>query len=123
MQNKDNIAGGRPADATKNELLEEVVELLEEIVDLEECACANRRPPRARRYRIKIDKDYYNVDKKSMTGRELLLLASKNPPERFMISQKPHGGPPKQIKLDESVDFTTPGIEKFLTLPLDQTEG
>jgi hypothetical protein len=122
MQNQDNIPGGRPA-PVNDELLEDVVELLEEIVDLEQCACANRRPPHARRYRIKIDRDYFTVDVKSMTGRELLLLAGRNPPERFMISQKPHGGPPKQITLDESVDFTTPGIEKFLTLPLDQTEG
>lgn len=116
MQTKDNVTGGRPADAPKDELLDEVI-------DLEEYAKAGRKPPRARRYRIRIDKTQYVVEKSSMTGRELLVLAGKNPPERFMISQKPHGGPPKQIKLDESVDFTTPGIEKFLTLPLDQTEG
>lgn len=116
QQTKDNIPGGRPADAPKDELLDE-------IIDLEEYAQTGRKPPRARRYRIKIDKDKYVVEKSSMTGRELLVLAGKTPPERFMISQKPHGGPPKQIKLDESVDITTPGIEKFLTLPLDQTEG
>ncbi len=116
QQTNDNIHGGRPADAPKDELLDEVV-------DLEEYAQAGRKPPRARRYRIKIDKTKYEVEQSSMTGRELLVLAEKNPPERYMISQKPRGGQPKQIQLDESVDFTTPGIEKFLTLPLDQTEG
>lgn len=74
-------------------------------------------------YRITIDKAQYVVKKSSMTGRELLQLAGKTPVERFMISMKLHGGQVKRVGLDESVDFTTPGLEKFLTLPLDQTEG
>ena len=77
MQNKDNIAGGRPADAPKDELLDEVI-------DLAEYAQTGRKPPRARRYRITIDKTQYIVEQSSMTGRELLVLASKNPPERFI---------------------------------------
>jgi hypothetical protein len=40
-----------------------------------------------------------------------------------MISQKLRGGQTKRIDLDERVDFTTPGVERFMTLPLDQTEG
>lgn len=116
MKEKDDLKKDEKAGSPEKD---EVVE----VVDLAEYAQTGRKPPRARRYRITIDKTQYVVEQSSMTGRELLMLASKNPPERFMISQKPHGGPPKQIKLDESVDFTTPGLEKFLTLPLDQTEG
>jgi Multiubiquitin len=109
--------------AQKNELLEEVKELLEEIVDLEECALANRQPPRARRYRIRIDKQKYEVEAPAMTGRELLTLAGKLPITNYMISQKFRGGQAKKIGLDEKADFTTPGVERFMTLPLDQTEG
>ncbi len=122
-QNQPSHAPGMDCEVRENELLEEVVELLEEIVDLEECALANRQPPRARRYRIRIDKQKYEVEVPAMTGRELLTLASKLPVTNYMISQKFRGGQAKKIGLDEKADFTTPGVERFMTLPLDQTEG
>jgi len=103
--------------------LEEVEELIEELIDLEEHAKRDHKPPRARHYRIRIDREYYTVDVPKMTGRQLLLLAGKNPPERYEIMQKFHGGKTERIGLNQDVDFTTPGIERFVTLPLDQTEG
>lgn len=121
-QNEQDANHCNPA-AEKKELLEEVTELLEEIIDLEECALANRRPPRARRYRIRIDKHKHEVEVPAMTGRELLTLAGKIPVTNYMISQKFRGGQAKRIGLDEKADFTTPGVERFMTLPLDQTEG
>lgn len=96
---------------------------LDDVVDIEECGKAGRKPPRARRYRIRIDKQRFVVDVASMTGREMLVLAGKTPPERFTISQKLRGGQAETIGLDETVDFTRPGVERFMTLPLDQTEG
>lgn len=95
----------------------------DEVIDLEEYAKEGKRPPPSRKYRIRIDKQYYVVEKPSMIGRDILILADKKPPERFMLSQKLRGGEKKKIGLDEKVDFATPGIERFLTLPLDQTEG
>ena len=96
----------------------------EVIVDLEDFAKGNKPvPPRCHGYRIRIDRQKYVVLVPCMTGRELLELAGKTPPERWMISQKLHGGEVKKIELDEKVDFRTPGIERFMTLPLDQTEG
>ena len=94
-----------------------------DLVDVEEFGKANRRPPKARRYRIRIDKVQFVVEVPSMTGRQLLVLAGKSPPERYTISQKFHGGQTKVIGLDEVADFTAPGVERFMTLPLDQTEG
>src|SRR5215510_2107888 len=107
---------------TMDNKLEQFIET-EEVVDLEECAKANRKPPRARRYRIRIDKQHYVVEVPSMTGRELLHLAGKQPPTRYRLYQKFAGGERKSIDLDEKADFTTPGVERFMTLPLDQTEG
>lgn len=98
-------------------------EVVDETVDLEEYAASGRRPPRAKRYRIRIDREHYVVDVPSMKGRELLRLAGKTPPEQWMITQKLHGGEVKKIGLDEKVDFTAPGVERLMTLPLDQTEG
>lgn len=96
-----------------------------DVLDVEEFVKANpsKKPPHARRYRIRIDKVRYEVTVPSMTGRDLLVLAGKTPPERFSISQKLHGGQSRPIGLDETVSFVEPGVERFMTLPLDQTEG
>lgn len=95
----------------------------DEIIDLEEFAIDGKKPPKGCRYRIMIDKNKYVVDVHSMSGREILNLAKKTPPEQYMLFQKFCSGENKRIELDEKVDFTTPGIEKFRTLPMDQTEG
>lgn len=94
-----------------------------EIVDLEECAKHDRKPPKAKRYRIRINKKKFVVEVPQMTGRQLLNLAGKTPPERFKIHEKVRGGRPVEIGLNEYADFTKRGVERFRTLPLDQTEG
>lgn len=111
-QNKDGVAVDTPQ---KPEI--------DEIVDVEEYGQANRPVPRARRYRIRIDKKKYDVEVSGMTGRELLTLAGKLPPDGYMITEKLHGGQTNRIGLDERADFTKQGVERFMTLPLDQTEG
>jgi hypothetical protein len=99
-----------------------VDEVLDEIIDLEEYAKAGKTPPKARAYRIRIDKEQKVVEVPSLTGREILALVKKTP-ETHMLSVKSKGGPARKVQPDESVDFTTPGIERFMTLPLDPTEG
>lgn len=94
-----------------------------DIIDLEEYGKAGKTPPAGARYRIRIDKKKYDIEASAMTGRELLELAGKEPAERYRIDQKLRGGQTKQVGLGERVDFTTPGLERFMTLPLDQTEG
>lgn len=109
--------------AEKVEQLEELVEELMEEIEIEEWGKRNERPPRAKRYVIRIDKVKYTVHVPRMSGRELLTLAGKVPPEKYSISQKMHGGHVKTIGLNDEADFTCPGVERFMTLPLDQTEG
>lgn len=101
----------------------EVIDKTDEPVDVEECAKHGHRPPRARRYRIRIDKQRYVVDRPSMTGRDLLGLAGKTPVTRFRIDQKLRGGQTKQIGYGEEVLICAPGVERFMTIPLDQREG
>jgi hypothetical protein len=81
------------------------------------------KPPKAKRYVIRIDKVKYKVDVPSMTGSQILTLAGKTPPDQYKLTEKMHGGAAKTIGLDEPVDFTEPGVERFMTLKRDQTEG
>ncbi|MFA5263335.1 MAG: multiubiquitin domain-containing protein [Opitutaceae bacterium] len=94
-----------------------------EIVDLEQVAKTGGKPSKAKSYRIRIDDKYYIVTQSSMTGAELLKLAGKNPPENYILTEKLHGGVIKTIGLTDVVDFTTPGIERFNTLPRQVQEG
>ena len=107
----------------KNKEAEENMENSDELIDLEAYAKAGRKPPKAKRYQIRIDKQKYMVEKTAMTGRELLTLAGKPPVTSFMISQKLSNGEAKKLGYDEKADFTQPGVERFMTLPLDQTDG
>ncbi len=93
-----------------------------ERIDIEEYAKEGKKVPKKRTYKIRIDREKYDVDVECMTGRELLILAGKTP-DKFLINQKLKGGEVKKIGYDESVCFTKPGIERFMTLPLDPTEG
>jgi hypothetical protein len=74
-------------------------------------------------YKVQIDKDFFEVPSSRMTGRELLELADKKPAEGFAIYLKVKGGQPDRIDLDQKIDLSQPGVERFVTLPLDQTEG
>ena len=95
-----------------------------EYIDIEEYTKAGKEPPKGHnKFLIKVDKALYKVDVECMTGREILELAEKKPVERFQLNQKLHGGVVKKIAYDEKVCFSQPGIERFMTLPLDQTEG
>lgn len=74
-------------------------------------------------FKVQIDKNIYEFDHPIVTGCELLTKAGKIPPEKFALYLKVPGGQPQRINLDEKVDLCVPGREKFVTLPLDQTEG
>ena len=97
-------------------------ELIDE-VDIEATAAAGIIRPRARRYRIRIDRERFVVEVAKMTGREILQLCGKMPVEQWILSQKVHGGKVITIGLKEVVDFRAAGVERFMTLPADQTEG
>jgi hypothetical protein len=74
------------------------------------------------RYRIRIDKEQRVVSVPSLSGREILALVDKTP-DRYRLDQKLHGGATRKIEATQQVDLTEPGVEKFMTLPLDQTDG
>jgi hypothetical protein len=101
---------------------DKLVILIEE-VDLETYAKRGEKPPKAHRYRVRIDDAYYVVHKSHITGHELLELAGKIPPTAFILTQKIRGGAVRTIELDEVVDLEAHGVERFNTLPREVQEG
>ncbi|MXZ17785.1 MAG: hypothetical protein F4069_03410 [Rhodothermaceae bacterium] len=101
----------------------EVVVDAEEPVDIESCSARDHHPPRARRYNVRIDNRRRIIDKDSITGRELLERADKTPYTRFHLDQQFANGETKRIGYDDVVNLCTPGVERFMTIPLDQTDG
>jgi hypothetical protein len=91
-------------------------------VDVEQYVKAGTPVPRAHRYRIRIDRDLFVVTVPSMTGREILAVAGKTP-EQYLLRQRLRGGVVKPVEPDEVVSFVDPGVERFMTLPKDTTEG
>jgi len=92
-------------------------------IDIESYTKEGKPVPPGRRYNIIIDRQKYTVTQECMTGKEILILAGKTPPERFQLNLRYKGGRVVKISYDQKVCFTEPGIEKFMTIPLDQTEG
>lgn len=93
------------------------------IVDIEEYANSGEKKPNSSKFRIKIDKEKFVVDVPEMTGRQLLGVAGKNPIEQYSIFQRFKGGATEKLEYEETANFQAPGIERFMTIPLDQTEG
>ncbi len=100
-------------------------EVPDDAIDVEQHAKSGRDVPPHRpgvRYRIRIDKIFKVVDVPHMTGEEILGLVGKTP-AGYRLDMKLRGGGTKKIEPKDVVDFTAPGVERFMTLPLDQTEG
>lgn len=100
---------------------QEEEEILDEI-DVEEFAKAGRPIPRARRYRIRIDRELKVVDQPVVTGRFVLGLVGKTP-EGYLLSQRLRGGHVQEVGADEEVDLRAAGVERFMTLKRDPQEG
>lgn len=92
-----------------------------EVIDLEEFAKANKQVPKEQNYKFRVDKTEITVSQETITGREILTLANKDP-RKFLLQQKIKGQVIR-IGLDDSVDLTAPGVERFMTIPNEVTEG
>ncbi len=101
----------------------EVIDETDEPVDIEACAAGGVRPPRARRYRIRVDREKYDVDRPHLTGREVLEVAGRQPATQFQLYQKLRGGQTRAVALNETTDLTAPGVERFQTIELAVTDG
>jgi hypothetical protein len=103
-------------------IAEEIEELLE-VVEIEAHAGTGRRKPRGRIYVFRVGKQRIEVTDPIITGRKILELAGKIPPEKYTLRQILHGGETKVIGLDEKVDLRAPGIERFRAMPCTAQDG
>ena len=94
----------------------------DDAIDLEECAKKGRRPPKVKKYKIKIDKEKHKVKKQKMEGSEILSLAGKTYND-WSLNQKFSGGLRKSIGAEEIVDFAQEGIERFETVMKQAQQG
>lgn len=66
-------------------------------------------------YKVKIDGEKHSFDDPKVTGAQLLTKAGKHPLNEHLIFQRLKNGQFEEIRLEESVDLTQPGLERFKT--------
>lgn len=94
---------------------------VQETLDLHECFCQGTIPFITYKYLIKINRDKFEVEQDSITGREIIQLINKTP-ENHRVRMFTSNGK-VIIGNDEIVDLTKCGVERFVVEPLDCTEG
>lgn len=72
-------------------------------------------------YRVKIDKEAFEIADPVVTGQQFLDLAGKRPADEYLIFQKLKDGQIEEIRLDETVDLTQKGTERFITWRSDRS--
>jgi hypothetical protein len=92
-------------------------------IDIEQYSKEGKTVPKGHHYIIIVDQTKYKTDKECMTGKEILLLAGKTPPEKFQLQARLCDKKVRRIALDQVVCFTELCIERFMTMPLDSQEG
>lgn len=92
-------------------------------IDILEYSKEGKEVPAGHAYRIQIDKATFTVEQPCLTGRELLELAGKLPYQRYQLNMKLRSGEVRKVAYDERICFAKCEIERFMTIPLDTTEG
>ncbi len=65
-------------------------------------------------YKVMVDNIKIKFNKPVVTGEEILIKAGKTPVECFTLYQKLKGCDFEKISLSETVDLSSPGLEKFV---------
>lgn len=74
------------------------------------------------KFKVRIDRETLTLNEPAITGAGLLALVGKTP-QTHRLHQKLKGGQVVPVGPHDIVNLAEPGIERFMTLPLDQTEG
>ena len=90
-----------------------------QIEDIMACVRAGRKPREHGPYRIMIgDADLsfnsWQIDDPVPTGRQLLQAAGARPAEEHVIFQVLKDGELEELRLDETIDLRTAGVERFI---------
>lgn len=71
----------------------------------------------SKKFKILVDKNKVDFNQAIITGRDILTKSGHTPPECHTLYQKLKGCDFEKVGLDESVDLSHPGIEKFTVKP------
>ncbi len=74
-------------------------------------------------YKFMVKNQMFETTKQMVTGRQICEIAGLIPPEKYKLDMKLKGGVYEEIGLDKQVDLSEPGVEKFVYITRDQTEG
>ena len=97
--------------------------IVDEIVVIEEFGKSGRNPPRAKGYKIRVDKEHVVFHEEWVTGRQILEEAKRLPPEKFILREIFANTPPEKIELDQKVHLRKHGVEKFRTMLKTAQDG
>lgn len=92
-------------------------------INIEEYAKLGKPVPTTGPYKIRVNKDFFEWPDPTITGKAVLDLAGKKDQYDRFGAYEFVRGKPVRMQLNDPVDLTQPGVERFETLPLDQTEG
>lgn len=81
----------------------------------------NQKPKE--KYKFKVDNQVYETEHQLLSGKEILEISGHTPADRFRLDMQLKGGASRKISLNEEVDLSDSGIEKFFTIPLGPQEG
>jgi hypothetical protein len=91
----------------------------DEIIDIEIFTQSGKTPPMGKRYRVKIDHEYFVFDHHIVTGKEILEKVGKIPVECHSLYQKFKHGDFEKVGMHDKVDLLKHGIEHFVVKPPD----
>ena len=100
---------------TQETLITSDLQEQEDIVDVALFAEKGIKPPKEKKYRILVDQHSHIFTKERVTGFEILKETGHVPVKCFSLYQKLKGCDFEKISLDEVVDLTKTGIERFVT--------
>lgn len=102
--------------------MNQTIETEVDIADIEDYTARKKPLPLAKLYGLRIDGRRFEVATRLISGRDILVLAAKSPPERFQLDKRVRGKF-VQVGLTEVIDLGEPGLEVFESFPLDEREG
>lgn len=93
-------------------------------IDIDEYGRLDKDVPRENAiYKFKVGNILCRWNEPEITGSEILQEARLLPVEQYQLNQRFRDGTVEVIKLDQMVDLCKHGLERFVYIKLDNTEG
>ena len=83
----------------------------------------SEKKPHEKGYKFMVRNRQFETANRFITGREVLETAGLVPVTQYKLDLKEKGNRYREIGLDEKVDLSDPGIEKFTYISRTQSEG